>query len=253
MQERAPRRRTDGPQQNSFARGLDVLITISRNGQSTVAEIAAELGLPPSTVYRYVRSLRDYALIEESAGTYLPGWRLMDIAGHHLTHTKLVEAGTKYLRELTYQTSETSVIAVRAGTQAICLRQVISPLPQPYAFKVNELLPLYAGAGQRILLAYAPRAVVDAVLPKVVQVSPSTPTVDQMPQLLDQARRLGYVISRGEYQAGSVAVAMPVVVDGEVVCSLTLAGPAERCGNDQWVGRALRLLNPDPPVLIRGW
>lgn len=56
-------------QQNSFGRGLDVLIAIARSGQATVAEVAAELEIPQSTVYRYIRSLRDYALIEESGGS----------------------------------------------------------------------------------------------------------------------------------------------------------------------------------------
>ena len=75
--------------QNSFTRGLDVLIAIARNGQVTVAEVADELGLATSTAYRYVRSLRDYGLIEESQGVYVPGWRLMEISGEHLTHTRL--------------------------------------------------------------------------------------------------------------------------------------------------------------------
>lgn len=233
--------RSDG-KQNSFGRGLDVLIAISRNGQSSVAELADELGIPSSTVYRYIRSLRDYALIEESQGTYVPGWRLMEISGQHLTHTRLVGLGTKHLDQLTYQTSETSVLAVRAGSQAICLRQVQSPHPDRYAFRINELLPLHAGAGQRLLLAFAPKPIVDIVLSQMQPYSAKTPDVQTLPDLLVQARRNGFTVSRGEFQKGAVAVSVPVFADGEIACSLTLAGPEERCSSEEWLRRSLRLL-----------
>lgn len=229
-------------QQNSFGRGLDVLIAIARSGQATVAEVAAELEIPQSTVYRYIRSLRDYALIEESGGVYLPGWRLLDLGGQHLTHTRLVEVGTSYLQDLTDQTSETSVLAVRAGSNAICLRQVISPHPGRYVFRANELLPLYAGAGQRMLLAYAPGPIVDLVLERMTSYSPSTPGKESLVKMLEQARKNGYSISRGEFQPGAVAVSVPVIVDGELACTLTLAGPATRCSSDQWLRRSLGLL-----------
>lgn len=229
-------------QQNSFGRGLDVLIAIARGGQATVAEIAAELEIPPSTVYRYIRSLRDYALIEEAGGVYLPGWRLLDIAGQHLTHTRLVEVGTEFLQNLTHQTSETSVLAVRAGSQAICLRQVVSPHPERYAFRVNELLPLHAGAGQRLLLAYAPGPIVELVQSRMTPYSDSTPGRAELPALLDLARKNGFTVSRGEFQPGAVAVSVPVFAAGEIACSLTLAGPEDRCSSEQWIRRAVRLL-----------
>lgn len=236
MEERSDR------QQNSFGRGLDVLIAVARNGQSSVVELADELGIPSSTVYRYIRSLRDYALIEESQGTYVPGWRLLEIAGQHLTHTKLVELGSRHLHTLTYQTSETSVLAVRAGSQAICLRQVISPHPDRYAFRINELLPLHAGAGQRLLLAYAPMPILEIVMAQMTPFSAETPSAEDLPELLAQARRTGFAVSRGEFQEGAVAISVPVFAAGEVACSLTLAGPQERCSSEEWLRRSLRLL-----------
>lgn len=232
----------DQQSQTSFSRGLDVLIAIARNGQATAAELADELGLAPSTTYRYIRSLRDYGLIEESQGVYVPGWRLMEISGQHLTHTRLAEVCGPYLKTLTYQTGETAVLAVRAGSHAICLRQAVSPAPDHYAFRINELLPLYAGAGQRLLLAYAPKPILDVATAGMVPYSAATPPADQLPEILMRVRRDGFAMSRGEFKEGAVAVAVPVFASGEVACSLTLAGPKERCDNDAWMRRALRLL-----------
>ncbi|WP_418057321.1 IclR family transcriptional regulator [Pimelobacter simplex] len=228
--------------QNSFTRGLDVLIAIARNGQVTVAEVAEELGLATSTAYRYVRSLRDYGLIEESQGVYVPGWRLMEISGEHLTHTRLAEICGEYLRTLTYQTGETAVLAVRAGSHAICLRQSVSTAPDHYAFRINELLPLYAGAGQRLLLAYAPRPIVEVALANLVAYSEATVRAADLPAVLAQVRRDQFAVSRGEFKEGAIAVAVPVFSNGEAAASLTLAGPSDRCDNPEWVRRATRLL-----------
>lgn len=230
------------PGQTSFSRGLDVLIAIARNGQVSVPDLAAELQLPQSTVYRYVRSLREYALVEESGGVYVPGWRLMDIAGHHLTFTRMAEVGGETLRSLTHQTSETAVLAVRAGSHAICLRQAVSPHADRYAFRVNQLLPLHAGAGSRVLLAYAPRPIVELTLSHLVRYSPNTPSAGQLTELLAATRRNGFTVSHGEFQPGAVAIAVPVFAAGELVCSLTVAGPSARCESETWQRRAVRLL-----------
>lgn len=230
------------PAQTSFTRGLDVLIAIARNGQVTVPDLARELDLPQSTVYRYVRSLREYALVEDSGGVYLPGWRLMDIAGHHLTFTRLAEVGGEHLRTLTYQTEETAVLAVRAGSHAICLRQTVSPHSDRYAFQINQLLPLHAGAGSRVLLAFAPRAILDLTLSHLTKYSENTPAPQELQGLLARTRQDGFTISLGEYQEGAVAIAIPVFVSGDLACSLTVAGPRERCDNDAYKRRTLRLL-----------
>lgn len=230
------------PAQTSFTRGLDVLIAIARNGQVTVPELARELDLPQSTVYRYVRSLREYALVEDADGVYVPGWRLMDIAGHHLTFTRLAEVGGEHLKKLTYQTGETAVLAVRAGSHAICLRQTVSPHSDRFAFQVNQLLPLHAGAGSRVLLAFAPQAILNLTLGHLTRYSENTPTPDELRALLARTRHDGFTISKGEFQEGAVAVALPVFASGDLVCSLTVAGPRERCDNDAYQRRALRLL-----------
>jgi DNA-binding IclR family transcriptional regulator len=215
----------------SFLRGLNVLITVAESGEVRADQIAAELGVPLSTVYRYLRALRELDLVEERDRSYVPGWRLLELAGLDVARTRLVELGHSVLREVSQATGETAVLTVRAGTRALCLRQVESHHPMRMAFRIGQLLPLYAGAGQRMLLAHAPRAVIERVLEQ-----PQWQTTDRtLPPAailreLEQIRRTGYLISHGELSEGAVAVAVPVFAAGEVVCSLTVAGPETRCG-----------------------
>lgn len=223
------------PDGGSFQRGLRVLVAVAELGEARAADIARDAELPLSTVYRYLRTLREMDLVQEWEGTYVPGWRLLEMSGQHLTHTRLVEVGHSFLRELSEATGETAVLTVRVGTQAMCLRQVESQHAIRMAFKINQLLPLYAGAGQRMLLAHAPPTVVRRVLDQPLRhITAATLDRPHVLREMEKVRRSGILVSRGEFAEGAVAVAVPVFAGGEIVCSLTVAGPENRCSR-AWI------------------
>lgn len=215
----------------SFERGLRVLMSVAESGEARVNEIADEVDIPLSTVYRYLRTLRELELVEERDGSYVPGWRLTELSGRDLTRTRIVELGHPLLRELMEVTGETAVLTVRVGTRAMCLRQVETHKAIRMAFKINQLLPLYAGAGQRVLLAYAPQAVIDNVVDRPLRhFTDRTLDRSQVVTELEQVRRSGFLVTLGELAEGAAAVAVPVFCGGEAVCALTVAGPRSRCG-----------------------
>jgi DNA-binding IclR family transcriptional regulator len=208
-----------------------VLVCVAESGEVRADQIATEVGVPLSTVYRYLRTLRELDLIEERDGSYVPGWKLLEMSGQDLAHTRLVELGHSFLREISQATGETAVLTVRAGTQALCLRQVESHHARRMAFRISQLLPLYAGAGQRMLLAHAPQSVIDRVLENPLR-HITERTLDRRAVIkeLEQIRRNGFLVTHGELSEGAVAVAVPVFAGGEIACSLTVAGPENRCG-----------------------
>ena len=227
----------------SFERGLAIMMCIASRGEVNIAEIAQDVGVPASTVYRYAKSLRRLDLIEEHHGSYLPGWRLLELSGQHLTHTRLAELGVSVLESIVEGTSETAVLTVRSGLNAICLRQVVSPHALRYAFEINQLLPLHAGAGQRVLLAHAPESVVAKVLGEgLKRITDRTLSKHDLLQQLSRIRQSGQAVSHGELNPGAVAISRPVFAGGEIICSLTVAGPQTRCSSNAWAHRASQAL-----------
>lgn len=85
-----------------------------------------------------------------------------------------------------------------AGHHAVCLRQVESHHPMRMAFKIGQLLPLHAGAGQRMLLAHAPSAVVEHVLaqPTLPAAGPNR-SRSAIARELEQVRRQRFLVSTG--------------------------------------------------------
>jgi DNA-binding IclR family transcriptional regulator len=227
----------------SFERGLAIMMCIASRGEVNIAEIAADVGVPASTVYRYAKSLRRLSLIEEHHGSYIPGWRLLELSGQHLTHTRLAELGVSVLESIVEGTAETAVLTVRSGLNAICLRQVVSPHPLRFSFQINQLLPLHAGAGQRVLLAYAPEQVIAKVLgDRLARFTDKTLSRQDLVQQLARIRQEGQATSHGELNAGAIAMSRPVFAGGEIICSLTVAGPETRCSSNAWAHQASQAL-----------
>lgn len=227
---------------SSFERGLRVLITICDRDQVRVEDLVAQLGLPTSTVYRYLRPLRDLDLVEETDGYYRAGGRLAG-NGRGVSNETLALLARPTLAELARDTGETALMTIRIGNHALCLAQVQSPHPVRMAFEIGQVLPLQAGASSRVLLAHAPAEVVDRVLGGDLPThTPATPDAAKVRRQLESTRTLGYTTSRAEFIPGAFAIAVPVFHGDEVIAGLSVAGPANRCTHDwQLMARPLLL------------
>ncbi|MCG2622482.1 IclR family transcriptional regulator [Arthrobacter sp. I2-34] len=227
----------------SFERGLAILAEVAADGDATVDAVAAKLGIPQSTTYRYFKTLKERGFVQEDGGRYRPGRALLELSGRRHVQSYLAEVGTAVLKDVVDAVGETAVMIIRVGTQAMCLRRAEPEKSLKYTFAVNEMLPLQAGAGQRILLAWAPADVVRQVLDRPLpRFTDNTPAADQVRSGLPQIRATGRVVSRGELDPGSVSVAVPVFCRGEVVCSLNVAGPESRCGSKAWLNSTFQAL-----------
>ena len=219
--------------ESSLTRGLRVLMTVIDEGAIRADVVAQLLGLPISTVYRYMRTLRDLELVEENDGMYSAGPKLGARRGP--SRRQLAAMARPFLVHLQGRTGETADLIVREGLHAVCIEQVESHHVVRIAFRQGEPLPLYAGAGQRALLAFAPPAVLDRVLEAgMPEFTPATPSPDGLREALEQVRRSKIAISHGEYIPDTVSLATPVFAGESVIASLCVAGPPSRCGKT-WI------------------
>lgn len=228
---------------SSFERGLAILAEVLADGETTVETVARDLRIPVSSAYRYFRVLRDQGFVTEDEGLYRVGRRVLDVAGRPAAQSVLVDMGNAVLRSIVDQVGETAVMIVRVGDQGMCLRREETRKSLKYTFAVNELLPLYAGAGQRMVLSWAPPEVVHQVLDgPMTRFTEKTLTREQLLASIPMVRASGVVVSRGELDEGSVSIAVPVMHRGELACSLNVAGPEARCGSKPWVASTLTVM-----------
>ncbi|MGH2858684.1 MAG: IclR family transcriptional regulator [Solirubrobacteraceae bacterium] len=228
---RSPRGGVPGRSGSTLARGLAVLAAVAERGEIRAGELAAAADLPVSTVYRYLRLLREHGFVIERDGIYGRGPRLSPGDAASAGYAGLARTATPVMERLTQLTGETVTRAVRVGASpALCVHQTDSPNAEHTGFRIGQTLPLHAGAGERVLLAFAPREVIQlALVGELEQFTDNTPQRDELVRKIASTRSSWITTSRAEYVPGALAVAVPVAVDGEVMCSLTVSGPNARC------------------------
>ncbi|QIZ38843.1 IclR family transcriptional regulator [Saccharopolyspora sp. ASAGF58] len=212
---------------SSFARGLDVLAAVVDGGPQRVEEISRRTGLPTSSVYRFLRTLVAAGFLEPDDGVYRVGARLA--RSGEGGNERLRELALPLLRRLVEQTSETALLTVRVGRSALVVESVDSPHSMRVSFTRGHLRPLHAGASAKALLAFAPAEVADEVLKHGMErFTPNTPTKSALCRQLETIRQQRYVISHGEVDQHAVAIGVPVMRGGELVCAFSVAGPEHR-------------------------
>jgi DNA-binding IclR family transcriptional regulator len=236
----------------SFARGLRILLTIADRGEVRAEDLSALLETPASTVYRYLRTLMEFGFVDRRDGRYLIGPRLVIGSGSNVTSEQLIRVADPVLRLLVTETGETAVVMRRIGLSAVCLHQVESSNALRVALELGAMLPLHAGAVNRVLLAYALPGIVDEVIAQGLEpITSSTPTAATLRETLDEIRQTGIARSESELISGVVGIAAPVFRDRAIVGAVGVIGPAARCGL-AWRSRVAQLLPEAARTIMAG-
>lgn len=214
-------------------RGLRILDCVATVTRARVEEIAARVELPVSTVYRYVRQLKKSGYLFEVDGFYSIGARFAGGESRRDT-AHLVALAEPTMLRLCDGTRHTALLSVRVGSTLLCLDRVEPRHTTRLTFRRGSVQPLYAGCSAQVLLAHAPRDVVDEVLAGPLrQLTARTPDRATLPTRLASIRERGYAISKGEINAEAVGVAAPVFRRSQCVCVISVAGGAVTLAGDR--------------------
>lgn len=223
----------------SLERGIDILFSFSKERPSqTVEDIAQAIGMPRSSVYRFLLTLKREGLLEQDqqSGRYTLGLKLLELG--EIVHSRLVleTIAIPYIKELARLSGETVQLIAIYDDRGMCIYAEESSSPLRVAPERGQTLPLYAGASEQVILAFLPEEKRERVLSgSLVPLTPRTVTdPDALRARLEEIRRQGYVITSGEAYLGSIGVAAPVFDrDRNAVASISVSGPTERMDREK--------------------
>jgi DNA-binding IclR family transcriptional regulator len=133
----------------------------------------------------------------------------------------LLAASATVLPRLREITGESVQLYRREGTSRICIAAMEPPAGLRDTVLVGARLPMTAGSGAKVLLAYSDDATRAAVLPGA-KFSDRT---------LAEVRRRGWAQSAAEREPGVASVSAPVRdAAGSVVAAISVSGPIDRMG-----------------------
>lgn len=215
---------------NSTAdRAIDILLVFSEERPVwSAAEIAAHFTMPRSTTYRYINSLRAYALIaEDKSGGYHLGPKIFPLARVAKASASILSISSPELRKLNDRFGEAVSLYQRVGEKIISVEHIESRHPVRITFPRGEMLPWPATASAKVLLAFANRADQEAIFRLIEPVRYTSRTITSrkaLRKVLEKIRHDGYAFSDEEREEGVRAIAAPVFVRGEAKYDVTLSG-----------------------------
>lgn len=195
-----------------------ILEALAEQGAVTLPELVDATGIPRPTAHRLALALAAHGLVgRDERGRFRLGVRLAAWGGRVAAFSPVViEQAVPVLESLRDETGESAQLYVRDGERRVCVAAVERPSGLRDTVPVGARLPLVAGSGAKVLLAWSdpgewPDGVDGAALRTV--------------------RQRGWAASVAEREAGVASVSAPVRDgDGRVIAALSVSGPIDRLG-----------------------
>src|SRR5882757_4833427 len=218
-------------------RALKLLEVVADNPNIGLTEIARLTGLTKTLAFRMATTLElhGYLLKNPISRSYALGYKPLYLSERMQHESPLLRVAEPFLDDLSARTRENVSLIVREGLHTICIGIRQSPQPIRLYAELGRQGPLHVGGGPKLLLAFAPDEIQEAVLAApLASYTPST-IVDpkRLKTLLKRIRAQGYNVSHGDLDPGAFSVAAPLRDHGgRVVASLSVAGPQSRLTRD---------------------
>jgi DNA-binding IclR family transcriptional regulator len=197
-----------------------------------VSELARQTGLNPSNVHRTLQTWSELGFVAQdpATGAYHCTLRLFEWGCRVADGFDVRRVAREPLARLARSTQETIHLSVLDGTEIVYLDKIDSAQPVRAYSEIGGRAPAHCVATGKALLAHAPPTAL-AALPKPLP-RPTSKTVRGLAALraqLEQVRRLGYAVNRGEWRS-DVSGLGAVVFDqqGDAIAAVGLSAPSAR-------------------------
>lgn len=213
-------------------RALLLLEALAESPDSGVSELAAKTGFTKTLIFRLLYTLEIRGFVEKDTvrRTYALSWHAMLLGDQARRQSRLLTAAEPHMDDLRRLTGCNISVQVRDGMHSVTAALRQGTQEQRIYADVGRRGPLHAGGGPKILLAFAPEEVREAVLAsELARFTPSTMIEpDRLRAALATIRRDGWVISEGELDYSTCSIAIPIFnSNSEVAAAMAVTGKIE--------------------------
>ena len=183
-------------------------------------QLCTRTGLPRATAHRLAVGLEVHRLLTRGDdGAWRPGPALIELGATAVD--PLVTAATNVLPRLREITGESVQLYRRDGNVRVCVAALEPPTGLRDTVLVGARLPMTAGSGAKVLLAWAD--------PQTQRTTLADASFTE--RALAEVRKRGWAQSAGEREPGVASVSAPVRdAAGTVIAAVSVSGPIDRMG-----------------------
>jgi IclR family transcriptional regulator, acetate operon repressor len=233
---------------HSVNRAISILQVLARRGPTAVTEIATELSIHKSTVFRLLSTLEARGLVDQntSRGRYQLGYGVVQLAAGATRTRDLSVVSRRSSEALAEAVGETVDISIRDDKTVLSIDQVIGAAAMTTVNWVGRRSPIHATSSGKVFLAHmSPDQRSQCLSGTLQRFTEHTITSRRsLEEQLETVRNQGYGFTLEEYEVGLAAVAAPIRdLDGQVVAAIAVSGPNFRINPDTIPGIAEHVIN----------
>lgn len=219
----------------SVDRALRLLEYLAKNnGTATLTELSKGVGLPSSTVHRFLSTLVNsgYIAQDNESGKYVLGLEILSLSSALLATMDERKLALPLLVRLAQITGETANLCVRDGTDVVYIEKAEPDSSVRVFSRIGKRAPVHAtGVGKLFLSDLPPYKLTvlfeSGSLP--ILTKNTCASLDDLLPELELTRKQGYAFDLEECEVGARCVAAPVRDHrGRIVCGLSVSGPTRR-------------------------
>jgi IclR family transcriptional regulator, KDG regulon repressor len=219
----------------SVSRALDIITLVSlKKGGLGVTEIANQIDINKSSVYRILSTLVQYGYIEQDSetGRYKLGYKFLEVSSKLLESIDLRAEARPYLQELENLTNEVIHLVVYDQGEVVYIEKLEGNETLRMHSKVGKRAPMHCTSVGKAILAYLPSNVVLDILDCKGMPMHTDKTItnkDSFLQELIEVRKRGYALDLEENEYGITCIAVPIFDHlGKVIAAVSISGPTMR-------------------------
>lgn len=196
----------------------------------SLADLAAEVGMPKPTAHRILKTLTALGYLERPAsGVYRQSPQVQRLVSDAAVR-RLVDAAARPLRDLHAKTKETVNLGVLRHDRIIYLDVIECTLPlRRVATRTSD--PFHTTALGRAIAARLPADRRSRLLARARLERRTAATISDRRRLaaeIERAAKLGYAIEESETDVGVACIGAPVCAGDEVVAAISVSLPIAR-------------------------
>lgn len=219
------------PRVKSFRTTVEVVNALSDVETATVSELAAQTEMPTSTVHTHLQSLETYDFVVEEGDGYRIGPRFLELGGQNRARRTVYQHARNEIDKLAEDTGELANLMVEEHGLGLHLYLAEGENALRFDTHTGKRFKLHNNALGKAILAHYPRDRVEEILDEhgLERTTDRTITTrDALFEELEAIREREYATDNEERIDGLRCVSAPIDVDGTVLGSVSVSGPASR-------------------------
>lgn len=228
----------------SVLKALDILaLFTSEHHEFTLSALSKALDMPKPTAYRLLTTLESRGFLRKQRHSehdirYVLGLKLLELGNLVSEKLEVRQVAFPFMKKLCEEINEDVHLVIADESDAIYIEKVEGNQALRLHTNVGMRSALHVGSGPKLLLAFKKPAFIAHYLEETDFSAPTThPSIMTHYDLsmeIEEIKRNGYSVSRGEQDAETIGVSYPVRDHTGTVCAaLAVSGPTIRFFGDR--------------------